>query len=127
MSNKIFPNTISVFTDEDGNKIDRRRQDARERRPASAYTKVYVWLDEAKTKEAIGDSPAFGASDADWKAYTKKVVALKRELLRDCCIDPDCYRYSRTAGCACGCSPGFINKNGREADGAVEIFVTQGK
>lgn len=51
--------------------------------------------------------------DSAWDAYNHLIVANKQALLEHAlklieAPDTAKYRWSRKAGCACGCSPGFV-------------------
>ena len=69
--------------------------------------KAFIFVD---VSEFEPEMPASDAGEKAWRTWTKAVVALKKQALIDAGIDADKYEYSRTAGCKCGCSPGFTSK-----------------
>jgi len=56
--------------------------------------------------------------DKMWAALNKRIVSRKRHVLEETLvalkldIPPEDIAWSRTAGCGCGCSPGFLIKGG---------------
>lgn len=52
-----------------------------------------------------GNDPA---NDAAWRAYNNREIAIMRAAAAEALdLDPAELRFSRKAGCSCGCSPGF--------------------
>jgi hypothetical protein len=48
------------------------------------------------------------ANDAAWRAYNNREIAIMRAAAAEALeLDPAEFRFSRKAGCSCGCSPGF--------------------
>ena len=78
-------------------------------------SRVYVFPEG----ETILENLFGGRQNRPYKMY--------RELLKDF-VPMQGARWSRTAGCGCGCSPGFIlERPFRDADGMpVDFFVTVG-
>lgn len=62
------------------------------------------------------------AMDALWDAVNARVVEEKRQALASLMPNLEA-RFSRKAGCACGCSPGFIAENVKGFD----IWITKKK
>lgn len=90
--------------------------------PRTGRVKVFVWLnDEAYAPSGVPFSPrradfdsveAYEEAYAAWdKALTKAWNAANREIIRQVAgamnLDLGKIRFSRTAGCSCGCSPGY--------------------
>lgn len=77
-------------------------------RPRNDYrdysgTRIYVWPEN----ESVLDNFLVGRRARPTEAYR---AIVKTEVFEALGIDPERYnvKWSRTAGCSCGCSPGFI-------------------
>jgi len=64
-----------------------------------------------RTKEAYHNKLSCGSCifDAMWRKYNREEIKIQRDILKQ--VFPHYtgkYSFSRTAGCSCPCSPGFI-------------------
>ena len=105
-------------------KIKSRRNDSSEIR---LKTRVYVTRPDISILTGIsapdysiqGEDPL---SDILWKKFNEMEISLEAYILEN--ILPDrVLKFSRKAGCSCGCSPGWIDQNeyGRTVWVSVEI------
>jgi len=94
-----------------------KQRNARDRyaeyvRGADRKTRVYLFAGDRETHQVFDALP------------TRQMQKLRRQVLREALeaegLDPNTKaRWSRTAGCSCGCSPGFI----LEGDTGKDIFA----
>lgn len=82
-------------------------------------TRVYTSVSEQEVKDQYGlDRPEFSQKGEDlendkaWKKYNRAEVAImKAKVLvafEDLGMESITVKFSRTAGCSCGCSAGFV-------------------
>lgn len=87
--------------------------------PRGRKTRVYTSCTEDEVRERFGlERPAYSIrgedteSDKAWRKYNRAEIAIMREraedLLRRNKFSLTGLRFSRKAGCGCGCSPGFV-------------------
>jgi len=102
--------------------------------PKTGKVKVYVWInDDAFAPEGMryprrDEYTSVEEYDAAFTAYDRPLsrawVAARREAMTQVLdafgIDLGKARHSRTAGCSCGCSAGFIT----EATGQYDYYIT---
>jgi len=80
----------------------------------SSKSRNYVWY---PTTEFVGEAPPFSvkgddpAIDKRWRAYNKAELMVMRHILILAGFDDRDWKFSRKAGCFCGCSAGFIRTN----------------
>jgi hypothetical protein len=88
---------------------DERRQTGR----------AYVWLND-KLSAQLG-TPPDDFTSAAWRRYHRAMIKLMNEVLQGTWNHdvPLVASFSRTAGCSCGCSPGFRLPNQH-----VDIYVS---
>ena len=69
--------------------------------------------------------------DRAWDAYNKTIVALKRGVLNGALSalgwDEIKATFAKTAGCPCGCSPGFVLKGPKELTDNATLYVKEVK
>lgn len=82
-----------------------RRRITQRRKEKGGKCKVFV---SCPRPEDLGwmDMPAGSNHESVWKLYEKLNTELKTQALQDVKIFNNA-RWSRKAGCSCGCSPGF--------------------
>jgi len=123
---------VSVMTREDRRPIGSRRLPKAMRVYVHGTCPEQLGLVDAKPLYTHrGDDPE---NDKAWKSYNRDEVRVMRAFadraLPDACnalgIDvPIELKYSRKAGCSCGCSPGFIaTGGGNERDVWVNVKAT---
>lgn len=99
----------------------------------SLYAKIRVFV--SGEDEPSWEHPPYGykGDDVDddrcWRRYNKEERRLQREVITEALAaddelaiklgDPSKLRWSRKAGCACGCSPGWI----AEGRGVQDVFI----
>ena len=82
------------------------------------------WTGSSASKEfVLGEHPEYGPRNVDpaldkaWDGYNKRHVRIVRDAIINvlaemvayrCDVKAAAVRYSRKAGCACGCSAGFV-------------------
>lgn len=87
--------------------------------PRGRKTRVYTSCTEDEVRERFGlERPAYTVrgedkeSDKAWRKYNRAELEIMRERAEDLLRRNDFsavnLRFSRKAGCGCGCSPGFI-------------------
>ena len=86
------------------------------------YTRVYIWPENFNVLDDLLEraSGSFEMRDRRWEFYRKEVMPGVLARLGQ----PDLkFRFERKAGCACGCSPGFVLTNHKGSEVAVTIQV----
>lgn len=94
--------------------IDVKRRNATETK--RKYLRIYVWL----RQETIGENlhNRFNRPEREWRKLLPQVF----EQARIPAVFLDRVKWSQKAGCACGCSPGFV-VNGYESQDTVHVNV----
>lgn len=82
----------------------------------SAYSRIYMW----PKAESVMENFLVGRRIRPVKAM-KTLIA---DALKQAGLDPaTTVRWSRTAGCSCGCSPGFIADRAFRGPGYTKVDV----
>ena len=97
---------------------------------ATRKTRIYVWAADIEAEIGVHPEYSIRGENADldkaWRAYNKKEVeALKKHLVA--ALGEQSVRFSKTAGCSCGCSAGFIYTGEGRLSGATNIYITEKK
>jgi hypothetical protein len=92
------------------------RKETRYAFAAPRNARIYVSLsDKLEAYYGIKEMPDYSAPDAVWAAFNAQQVAAMTDAVARYLLDFEGLKvgvgdikYSRKAGCSCGCSPGFI-------------------
>jgi|MudIll2142460700_1097286.scaffolds.fasta_scaffold00031_34 hypothetical protein len=82
---------------------------------AEQTSRLFVWIDNEKVLDNLHDR--YKRPWQLWKAEVLPQVFKRLKLPRDTLT-----KWSQTAGCSCGCSPGFIVYDGKNQD--YHVFVS---